>query len=139
MTAGTGAHGAITAPQWIDQALHRLKTEEGGAAKLLAGMERQLDNGPVLTGAERTELSRAAGYIGNNLDRMDYAAAVREKLPIGSGITEAACKTIVKARLCGGDMRWHLESMQKVLCLRALRRSSNRWDQFWQRLDRQGY
>ncbi|RYD27961.1 MAG: ISKra4 family transposase [Verrucomicrobiaceae bacterium] len=139
MTAGTGAHGGLTASQWTDQALHRLKSEDGGAAKLLAEMERQLDNGPVLTSAERTDLSRAAGYIGNNLDRMDYAAAVREKLPIGSGITEAACKTIVKARLCGGGMRWHLHTMQQVLCLRALRRSSNRWDQFWERLDRQGY
>ncbi len=139
MTAGTGAHGGITAPQWIDEALHRLKTEDGGAARLPAGMERQLDNGPVLTSAERTELNRAAGHIANNLDRMDYAAAVRENLPIGSGITEAACKTIVKARLCGGGMRWHLDSMRKVLCLRALRRSSNRRDQFWQRLDQQGH
>lgn len=139
MTAGTRPHGGTTAAQWIDEALHRLKTQEDGAAKLLAEMERQLDNGPVLTGTERTELARAAGYLANNLDRMDYAAAMREKLPIGSGITEAACKTIVKARLCGGGMRWHLDTMQQVLCLRALRRSSNRWDQFWQRLDRQGY
>lgn len=69
---------------------------------------------------------------------MDSAAAAREKLPIGSGITDAACKNIVKARLWGGGMRWHLDSMQKVLGLRALRRSSNRWGQFWQRLDQQG-
>lgn len=139
MTAATGAHGGLTAAQWIDQALHRLKTDEGAAAELLAEMERQLDNGPVLTGPERAELSRAAGYFANNLDRMDYAAARRENLPIGSGITEAACKTIVKARLCGGGMRWHLDAMQRVLCLRALRRSSNRWDQFWKRIDRHGF
>lgn len=139
MTAGTAARGGVRAPQWIDQALHRLKTQEGGAAGLLAEMERQLDNGPALTGAERADLTRAAGYFANNLDRMDYAAAVRERLPIGSGITEAACKTIVKARLCGGGMRWHLGSMQQVLCLRALRRSSNRWDQFWTRIDRHGF
>jgi hypothetical protein len=56
-----------------------------------------------------------AGYLANNFDRMDYAAAVREKLPIDSGITEAACKTVVKARLCGGGMRWRLGSMQQVL------------------------
>ncbi|MDB6131786.1 MAG: hypothetical protein JWM59_29 [Verrucomicrobiales bacterium] len=139
MTVGAGAHGELTAAQWTDQALHRLKTEEGGAVGLLAEMERRLDNGPRLAKAERAELERAAGYFANNLDRMDYAAALRENLPIGSGITEAACKTIVKARLCGGGMRWHPGSMQQVLSLRALRRSSNRWDQFWTRIDRQGF
>jgi len=36
-------------------------------------------------------------------------------------------------------MRWHLDAMQRVLCLRALRRSSNRWDQFWKRIDRHGF
>ncbi|MDB6132413.1 MAG: ISKra4 family transposase [Verrucomicrobiales bacterium] len=103
MTAGPGARGGIAAPQWVDQAVHRLKAEDGGAAKLLAEMERQPDNGSVLTGAERTELTRAAGYFANNLDRMDQAAAVREKLSIGSGITEAACKKPSSRQGCAAE------------------------------------
>ena len=35
---------------------------------------------------------------------MDYSLHIDEKLPIGSGVTEAACKTLVK--LCGSGMRW---------------------------------
>ncbi len=139
MTAGSARHGGMTSAQWLEKALHRLKHGDGAAEKLPGGMWRQLEAGPVLTGAERADLGKAAGYFENNTDRMDYAAAQRKHLPIGSGITEAACKTIVKARLCGGGMRWHAESMQQVLCLRALRRGSDRWAQFWQRLDRQGH
>jgi hypothetical protein len=36
---------------------------------------------------------------------MDYAARVAAKEPIGSGVTEAACKVIVKQRLCGSGMK----------------------------------
>ena len=140
MTAATRRQeGGLTPEEWLPAALQRLKDEDGAAEKLLGEMRRQLEAGPALTSQEHAALTKAAGYFENNLDRMDYAAALRENLPIGSGITEAACKTIVKARLCGGGMRWHLQSMQQVLCLRALRRSSNRWPQFWQRIERQGF
>jgi hypothetical protein len=35
---------------------------------------------------------------------MDYAGRVAANEPIGSGVTEAACKVIVKQRLCGSGM-----------------------------------
>ena len=84
------------------------------------------------------EVEKALGYLKANDDRMDYARAAKEGYPIGSGVTEAACKTLVKARICGSGMKWHEESMQQVLCLRALRQSTDRWEQFWEKLDRQG-
>jgi len=31
---------------------------------------------------------------------MNYPKFLAEHLPIGSGVTEAACKTLVKQRLC---------------------------------------
>ena len=37
---------------------------------------------------------------------MDYSTHIEKDLPIGSGVTEAACKTLVKQRLCGSGMRW---------------------------------
>jgi hypothetical protein len=33
---------------------------------------------------------------------MNYAQYLEKKYPIGSGVTEAACKTLVKQRLCQG-------------------------------------
>jgi hypothetical protein len=40
--------------------------------------------------------------------------------PIGSGVTEAACKVIVKQRLCGSGMKWTEDGASVVLSLRAL-------------------
>jgi len=36
----------------------------------------------------------------------NYVEAIAANLPIGSGITEAACKVIIKARLCCSGMKW---------------------------------
>jgi hypothetical protein len=37
---------------------------------------------------------------------MDYATHLENNLLIDSVVTEAACKTLVKQRLCGLGMRW---------------------------------
>ena len=44
-------------------------------------------------------LHDALTYIGNHRERMRYASARAEGLPIGSGHVEATCKTIVSTRM----------------------------------------
>ena len=61
---------------------------------------------------------------------MNYHEFVEEGLPIGSGPVEAACKCIVKARLCQSGMRWSKEGGENVLCLRTLNKS-RQWDTAW--------
>ena len=39
---------------------------------------------------------------------MKYADYQNEGYPIGSGVTEAACKTVAKQRLSQSGMRWTL-------------------------------
>jgi hypothetical protein len=51
---------------------------------------------------------------------MDYATWVEADLPIGSGVTEAACKVIVKQRLCGSGMKWTEDGAAAVLSVRCL-------------------
>jgi hypothetical protein len=128
------------ASTWSSDALHTLKHDKGGACAVTAELKEWLDapDGPQLTKLERATIERTVGYMEANEDRMDYPAALAAGYMIGSGVTEAACKTVVKARLCGSGMRWYENSMQQILCLRALRRSSNRWEQFWEKLDRHG-
>ena len=69
---------------------------------------------------------------------MDYAMHTEKNLPIGSGVTEAACKTLVKQRLCGSGMRWKDQGAKVILSLRALVQSKGRWQQFWSKIDQYG-
>ncbi len=66
----------------------------------------------------------------NAKNRMSYAQYVGEKLPIGSDVTEAAWKTLVKQRRCCSGMRWKTKGAKVVLSLRALAQTTNRWQPF---------
>ena len=50
--------------------------------------------------AARAALEKSATNFRNNLARIDYAG-----LPLGSGVTEAGCKLLVKKRLCARECR----------------------------------
>ncbi len=69
---------------------------------------------------------------------MKYAEHVANNLPIGSGVTEAACKTIIKARLCGSGMQWKSMGVKIVLSLRPLIKTKGRWQQFWDKISQYG-
>ncbi len=70
---------------------------------------------------------------------MDYAARVEANEPIGSGVTEAACKVIVQQWLCGSGMKWTEEGAEVVRSLRVLSYTPVRWEQFWAKVDRWGF
>ena len=69
---------------------------------------------------------------------MNYSIFAAMSFPIGSGVTEAACKTLVKARLCGSGMQWTRPGAQTVLTLRARLLSTSRWTSLWRYLDING-
>ena len=69
-------------------------------------------------------------YFRRNQSKMAYADFRARGLPIGSGPVEAACKTVVAARLKRSGMRWSRIGGQYVLNLRV-HVLSNRWEVFW--------
>ena len=71
----------------------------------------------------RKEFDTALQYLKKYASHMDYASARRRGLPIGSGVTEAACKTIVGYRFKQSGMRWKREHGQHVLDLRVILKS----------------
>jgi hypothetical protein len=54
---------------------------------------------------------------------MRYAIYRRQKLPLGSGITEAGCKIVFTQRLKRSGMSWTIEGGQVILDLRVIRLS----------------
>jgi hypothetical protein len=77
-------------------------------------------------------------YLENHKERMKYAYSVQRNWPIGSGVTEAACKTLIKQRLCKSGSRWKDAGALAVLSIRGLRLTPGRWQKFWQNIDRYG-
>jgi hypothetical protein len=89
---------------------------------------------------KQKSLAAAITYFTNNTtkSRMNYAESVVLNHPIGSGITEAACKTIVKQRLGQSGMQWKDKGAGVILSLRALVHSTGRWEQFWHKVNQFG-
>src|SRR6202043_4091486 len=72
------------------------------------------------TKAEHKDYHTAYNYLSNRMQLMDYAAYRRRGLAIGSGITEAACKTVFTQRFKQSGMKWSLEGGQVIVDLRVI-------------------
>jgi len=134
---GQAAVSPTKRAQWIEDTCHALKHDEGAAATICEEMQGFLTR--KLSKTNRKTVEAAVTYFQNNGHRMEYAPHAVQHHPIGSGVTEAACKAIVKQRLCGAGMRWKEHGASVVLTLRCLRYSDGRWQQFWQKIDRYGF
>ena len=122
---------------WLEDRLHRLKHRRGGAARLLTELEG-VDTKRIRSKAKRADVQAAVRYLTNHQQRMKYAAQVKQNRPIGSGVTEAACKVLIKQRFCKSGSRWKEEGATAVLAIRSLRLTPGRWTAFWTRLSRYG-
>ena len=122
----------------VNASYHTLKHEAGGAATLWKRLKSRAKVRPWAKGDE--DVRGAITYFENQskAGRMDYAARVARNEPIGSGVTEAACKVIVKQRLCTSGMRWKEPGAAAVLSLRCLTHAPERWEQFRGKIDRWG-
>lgn len=123
--------------QWLDNACTSLKHDPLGPQALVAQMQDFL-TGHLQPGLRDT-IKAALTYFQNQQPLMNYALHLEQNLPIGSGVTEAACKTIVKQRLCCSGMKWKEAGAAVVLSLRTLVHSRGRWSQFWSKIDSYGF
>ena len=129
-------HNQAKRQKWLDERCHQLKHIDSAADQLLVEMKtfRQNRLGQQVTEA----LESAITYFENHKHQMNYAKSVKDHLPIGSGVTEAACKTVVKQRLCQSGMKWKGIGAGLILGLRTLVLTKGRWNQFWNKINRYG-
>lgn len=117
---------------WLEDRLHNLKHKRGAAKKILAEIESA--ELPKKTTALIEKRYKAVTYFTNNHHLIKYQQALKHNWPIGSGVTEAACKTLVKQRLCSSGMRWKSAGAEVLLETRSLIQSKGRWEQLWSNL-----
>jgi hypothetical protein len=124
---------------WEENFSHDLKHKQGAAGRFIKELEKQragLDSKNFIERDE--EIRQVITYFKNYQDKMSYAYHTANNLPIGSGVTEAACKILVKQRMCISGSRWKDDGASCVLALRTLKLTTGRWQQFWSYVMRHG-
>lgn len=122
---GAGAAAESYYEKWRERLLEKI-----GAARGLLHSLRHYLRGAQLTARARKALKQELNYFAQHVEHMQYAKFRLLNLPIGSGVTEAACKELIKARFGRSGMRWTRTGGAPLLQLRALRLSLQ-WDDFW--------
>ena len=102
-----------------------LRDDPQGVDKGIGALERLRTRYP-----RRQAMHKALAYFREHRHRMRYADLRAQNLPIGSGVVEAACKTLVSQRLKRSGMRWRHTGGQAILTFRALCQSG-RFERAW--------
>lgn len=80
---------------------------------------------------EREMAQREITFLDKNKERMRYKTFRSMGLFVGSGVTEAGCKTLIGHRLKQSGMEWSLRGANAILSLRCAIQSG-RFEEFWE-------
>jgi hypothetical protein len=111
--------------QWAGQVLHTFKHDGYALA-----WEQLLQWRQGLPRRKRPAADKLLHYVSERRDMIAYPAFQVKDWQIGSGPTEATCKTLT-ARLKGSGMRWDSDNAEALMALEALYQSGL-WEQYWQ-------
>jgi len=120
--------------RWARRMLRLLKRKPRGAKRVLhsaaaLAARRQMSKSRVQA------FRKAYNYIRKRTQWMKYSEYKQRHIPLGSGITEAACKTVFTERLKLSGMRWKKTGAQQVLTLRTILLSHTWQDTYARMLD----
>jgi hypothetical protein len=119
------------AEKWVgDRLLALLSGRSGGdvasTIRWWAGRAEGLDDSAFEV------IAKSCDYLANRTRTrlMHYEEALRDGLPIATGVIEGACRYLVKDRMDRTGARWSLTGAEAVLRLRAIRASGD-FDDYW--------
>ena len=121
---------AQRAQAWARKMCRWLKRKPRGIYRVLhsaAAIRRRR----IVVGEKRKQYHKAYDYLRKRIRFLDYSEYRRNHLPIGSGVTEAACKTVFTQRLKQSGMTWKREGGQWIVDLRVVYLSGI-WTQVYQ-------
>jgi hypothetical protein len=116
--------GTLKTRHRFEELRDTLRDETGGVERVIRALDHLRKQHP-----RSEKLRRCAAYYRKHRHRMNYAALRDAGLPIGSGLVEAACKTLVAQRLKLSGMRWG-HGAQAILTARGWDQS-DRFDEAW--------
>jgi hypothetical protein len=108
---------------------HWLKHKPRAVYRVLHSAAKLRTDLKLTTAAEETYRT-AYRYLREHAAWMDYREYARLGMPLGSGVTEAACKTVFTQRFKASGMSWGVASGQVILDLRLTRLSAV-WDKVY--------
>jgi hypothetical protein len=123
--------------EWMNDTCHNLKHTSGYALVILKELKSFKDS-TKLSKEKNKSIQSVITYFENNHMRMNYSYSVKRNIPIGSGVTEAACKFIIKQRLCNSGMKWKRHGAGIVLKLRTMVKTDGLWNAFWKKINQYG-
>ena len=115
--------------KWKDKMTVKLKSKVKGAVSVAKSIDYYAGK-LKLSATSKDKLKTESKYFKNNQRLMNYHDFIERQLPIGSGPVEAACKTLVKQRLCKTGAKWSKDGAQDILTLRS-KVKADRWNAYW--------
>src|SRR5882724_368224 len=84
---------------------------------------RQILTKKQLRKSVRETLGKVITFFHNHRRWMQYDVYLAAGLPVGTGVVESACGSVVKHRMEGEGKRWSLEGAEAILAWRSLKKS----------------
>jgi hypothetical protein len=116
---------------WARKMRRWLKEEPRGIYRVLHSAAALRRRRIIVASAKREQYRAAYAYLRKRMRWLDYVGYRRDHLPIGSGVTEAACKTVFTQRMKQSGMTWKGGSGQWIVDLRVIHLSGV-WSEVYQ-------
>ena len=114
---------------WVQQKLTEIL--RGRVGYVIGGLRQRLTK-QQLRKSVREALAKVITFFHNHRRWMQYDVYLASGLPVGTGVVESACGSVVKHRMEGEGKRWSLEGAEAILTLRSLKKShDNALRDYW--------
>jgi hypothetical protein len=121
--------GAKAGKRWVQEKLTEIL--RGRVGYVIGGL-RQILTKQRLRKSVRETLAKVITFFHNHRRWMQYDACLAAGLPVGTGVVESACGSVVKHRMEGEGQHWSLEGAEAMLTLRSLKKShDNDLREYW--------
>lgn len=120
--------------QRLHEMTETLLEKRDGAKTVFEELRRlQRRAGKLPKSATKSSGRRQPSFLERHRERMNYADLRKRGIPIGTGVTEGACRFVVVDRLRRSGMAWSPDGGQAILTLRSLA-VSDRFPAAWSAL-----